>query len=133
VIYLDSSALLKLLFEEAESQALAEWLAARGEEVSMVSSDLAEVEVLRACRRIDPDVLAEAGHLLAGLDLAPITREVIEGAALVEPAAVRSLDAIHLATVLALGESVSFFVTYDVRLQKASAGTGLASVAPAGY
>ncbi len=80
MIYLDSSALLKLIFEEPESAALEGWLSSRGS-VPKVSSELARVEVLRASRRISPDTVPAAVTMLSQLDLVPLSGGVIEHAA----------------------------------------------------
>jgi uncharacterized protein len=129
VIYLDSSALLKLLHDEAESAALAKWLAARAG-TPVVSSELAKVEVTRACRRIDPGTLAEAAALLAGLDLIPLSGPVIDAAADVGETTLRSLDAIHLASALSIQPALSAFVAYDQRLAEAAAAARLVPLAP---
>jgi predicted nucleic acid-binding protein len=129
VIYLDSSALLKLLHEEAESAALADWLATQAGS-PILSSELAKVEVVRACRRINPDALPEAKTLLAGLDLVPLTGAVIAEAADVGETTLRSLDAIHLASALALRADLSTFVAYDRRLGAAASAAGLRLLAP---
>jgi predicted nucleic acid-binding protein len=129
VIYLDSSALLKLLHREAESAALGEWLTARSG-TPAVSSALARVEVIRACRRIDVDVLPAARTLLTGLDIIPMTAAVIDEAADVGGTMLRSLDAIHLASALSIRADLSAFVAYDHRLTEAAAAAGLDSVAP---
>jgi len=129
VIYLDSSALLKLLYEERESAALDEWLSAQSD-VPVVSSELAKVEVVRACRRINPDALPEARALLAGLDLIPLTSDVLDEAAGVGDTLLGSLDAIHLASALSIRADVSAFVAYDLRLGDAAAVAGLVSVRP---
>ncbi|HST42370.1 MAG TPA: PIN domain-containing protein, partial [Conexibacter sp.] len=92
MIYLDSSALLKLLLQEAESAALAEWLTARAG-TPILSSALAKVEVTRACRRVNADALPAARSLLAGLDVIPLTGAVIDEAADVGDTLPRSLDA----------------------------------------
>ncbi len=129
MIYLDSSALLKLLHEEAESQALADWLTARAG-TPLVSSELAKVEVLRACRRINPATLTEATRLLAALDLIPLGGAVIDQAAEVGDTTLRSLDALHLASALSIQAEVSDFVAYDRRLAEAANAAGLRLLAP---
>ncbi len=130
MIYLDSSALLKVLIDEHESEALAQWLASRAD-IPKVSSELATVEVLRACRRIDEGVVPGARRLLSGLDLVPVTSEVIEQAALAGDPTVRSLDAIHLASAMVLRSDLSAFVAYDRRLREAAEAVGLAVSGPA--
>lgn len=129
--YLDSSALLKLLFDEPESAALEEWTSARAE-LPMVSSELAQVEVIRACRRLNPDALPEARALLASLDLVPLTRDLIDDAAEVGESTLRTLDAIHLVSVMSIGADLSAFVVYDRRLAEAASSAGLETVRPGG-
>ncbi|HZV72401.1 MAG TPA: type II toxin-antitoxin system VapC family toxin [Conexibacter sp.] len=129
MIYLDSSALLKLLHEESESAALADWLTAHAG-VPVVSSELAKVEVVRACRRVNPDVLPEATALLAGLDLIPMSGTVIDEAADVGETTLRSLDALHLASALLIRGELSTFVAYDRRLADAASAAGLELLAP---
>lgn len=129
MIYLDSSALLKLLHDEAESVALADWLTARTG-TPLVSSALAKVEVVRACRRINPATLREATALLAGLDLIPLSGAVIDHAADVGETMLRSLDAIHLASAEHLEHALSAFVTYDKRLAGAAAERSLPVESP---
>lgn len=124
MIYLDSSALLKLLFQEAESDALDLWLTARGG-VPKLSSELAKVEVLRACRRLDQAALPAAELLLTQLDLVPLTGAVVDRAARIEGATLRSFDALHLASALTVGGDLSYFVGYDHRLMAAAAEAGL--------
>lgn len=129
MIYLHSSALLKLLHEEAESAPLAEWLSARPT-TPVVSSALAKVEVTRACRRVNPDALPAAKALLAGVDVILLSGTVIDEAADVGNPLLRSLDAIHLASALSIRTELSTFVAYDRRLADAAAAVGLALGAP---
>lgn len=129
MIYLDSSALLKLVFEEPESAALDDWLSARSG-LPVVSSELAKVEVVRACRRIEADALPEVRALLAALDLIPLTSDVLDDAADVGETLLRSLDAIHLASALTIRDELSAFVAYDLRLSDAAAVAGLPVVRP---
>jgi len=129
VIYLDSSALLKLLFQEHESDFLEDWLTARPG-VPTVSSELAKVEVLRACRRIDAAALPDARTLLGQLDLVPLAGAVVELASDIESPVLRSLDALHLASALSLGADVSAFIAYDHRLLEAAAKAGLETQQP---
>lgn len=129
MIYLDSSALLKLLHVETESRALADWLSARTG-TPAVSSALAKVEVTRACRRINADALPAAKALLAGLDIIPLSSAVIDEAGDVGENALRSLDAIHLASALSIRSDLSAFVAYDHRLGDAAIAAGLELVTP---
>ncbi|MHB1533865.1 MAG: type II toxin-antitoxin system VapC family toxin [Acidimicrobiales bacterium] len=129
MIYLDSSALLKLLHDERESAVLESWLVER-EGAPVVSSELAKVEVFRACRRVNVDALPEARALLAGIDLIPLTGEVVDQAAEVGDPLLRSLDALHLASALSIRADLSAFVAYDHRLAQAASAAGLAPLRP---
>jgi len=129
VIYLDSSALLKLLHDEAESATLADWLTARTG-TPLVSSALAKVEVVRACRRLNPATLREATALLAGLDLIPLSGAVLDQVADVGETRLRSLDAIHLASALSIQAELTAFVAYDHRLAEAASSAGLELLMP---
>lgn len=127
--YFDSSALLKLLFEEAESAELERWVS-RQPPLSAVSSELVAVEVVRAARRLDPQVVPAARRLVAQLDRIPMTSDLIAPAADVGTGVLRSLDAIHLATALSLGPALDSLVVYDGRLAGAATDLGLSVVHP---
>ena len=129
MIYFDTSALVKLVFDEAESAALAEWLTLRTD-VAKVSSDLSTVELLRPCRRVDEGAGESASLLLGGIDLLPMDRDIVERAASLPPTEVRSLDAIHLASALSVETALTAFVAYDARLCAAAADTGINVVSP---
>lgn len=130
MIYLDSSSLLKLVVEERESAALEAWLSVRSD-VPVVSSELARVEVLRGCRRVNADALPQARALLAGLDLVRLSTDVLDSAADVGDNTLRTLDAIHLASALSIREHLSAFVAYDQRLLHAASAVGLHPTRPA--
>ncbi len=131
MIYLDSSALLKLLFEEDESAALAQWITERAG-TPLVSSELAKVEVVRAARRLDADVVPTARALVSQLDLIPLSGGVIDEAADAGEPLLRTLDAIHLTSLLALRNDLTAFVAYDNRLIAAADAVGIKAVRPAG-
>lgn len=95
-----------------------------------MSSELAKVEVIRACRRTNAAVLPEARGLLAGLDLIPLTGDVIDEAADLSETALRSLDTIHLASALSIRADLSAFVAYDNRLCDAASAAGLECLQP---
>jgi predicted nucleic acid-binding protein len=118
LLYLDSSALVKLVLPEAESAALLESLAAWPERVS---SELARVEVMRAARRASAGPIAErrAEEILAGLHLLKIDSDILGRASRLGPPALRSLDAIHLASALSLGVTEKAEVSVGERLRRA--------------
>ena len=84
MIYFDTSALVKLVFEEAESAALAEWVTLRPD-VPKISSDLSTVELLRTCRRVDEGAVGNANVLLGGIDLLPVNRAIVEQGCVARP------------------------------------------------
>lgn len=128
-MYLDSSALLKLLVEEAESALLADWIAAQVG-VPAVSSELVVVEVVRVIRRISPGSEADARALVSQIDLVPLTGDVVAAAADVGDPMLRTLDALHLASALAVREALTSFVVYDHRLAAAARAAGFEVVNP---
>lgn len=129
MIYLDSSALLKLLFEERESDALEGWLGEHGG-TPVVSSELARVEVLRASRRLNVSSVPAARALLRQLDLVSLSSALIGEASELEDHLLRTLDALHLASALSLGDDLSAFVAYDHRLAAAATSAGLRPLQP---
>lgn len=129
MIYLDSSALLKLVFQEPESLALQSWMSERAG-TAVLSGELAKVEVIRACRRADPTTLPAARSLLGGLDLVPLSGAVVDDAGEVGDDLPRGLDALHLASALSVRESLTTFIAYDHRLVAAASDAGLDVLAP---
>jgi uncharacterized protein len=127
--YLDTSALVKLVVAEEETAALIAWLHEAGGDV--VSSDLARTELLRAVRRAAPDRAVRAREVLDSLMLLEVTTEIFEEAARIDPPALRTLDAVHLAVALDLGDDLETVVTYDDRLAAAASANGVPTVAPA--
>jgi len=132
-IYLDTSAVVKRALPEAQSagfvDAIELALSAGG---VLVTSALTQVETGRALRR-RPEHLAigvEAAfrEALQGIAVAPITGVVVELARTADPPLLRSLDAIHLATAVAL--SCDELWTYDERLAEAARGAGMTARAP---
>ena len=85
---------------------------------------------MRAVRRSAPDRVVQARAVLDALTLLEVTTAVFEEAGRLDPAVVRSLDAIHLAAALSLGDDLEGLVTYDERLADAARGNGVAVVAP---
>jgi uncharacterized protein len=129
LLYLDASAVLKLVVEESESGALADLLA---EGAPTVASVVVAVEVPRALRRAGvPEVLGRASDVLARVDLLALDDEVVRVAAGLQPRELRALDAIHLASALTVADELDAFVCYDQRLANAATATGLKVVAPA--
>jgi uncharacterized protein len=132
MLYLDTSALVKLVRPEPESTALAAWLNSRAGEAA-VTSALSEVELPRAIRRADPARLAGVAAVLARLARFEIDAAVRATAAAYTDPALRFLDAIHLATADQLrssGKTISAFVTYDSRLAQAAGSAGFPAQAP---
>lgn len=127
-VYVDTSALVKLVVREPESDALAAWAATATTQA--VSSDLARTELVSAVRRSHPEQAERARDVLDSVTLLALTPEILESAGRVEPVELRSLDAVHLAAALVLGDDLDAIVTYDERLAEAARSHGVHVLAP---
>ena len=126
-VYLDTSAFMKLIAPEAETMALQRYLVSRS---LRVSSALLKTEAMRAAMRLSEDHVAKVRRQLRNVALLDIGREVLEQAGSLMPADLRSLDAIHLAAALSLGDELGDVVTYDARMSSAATAQGLSVVSP---
>ncbi len=126
MLYLDTSASVKLLLAEDESDALLDYLTSS--DVPLVTSRVGVVELRRVGRRggVNPD---RADALAATVNVIELDAG-IERLAIGLDSRLRSLDAIHLASALAVGEGLSAFVCYDGRLTAAARRAKLRVVAP---
>jgi hypothetical protein len=128
LIYLDSSALVKLVLPEPESEPLFRALVGWPDRIS---SEIAAVEVLRAARRVagQGPVLTRAQQVVDSVNLVRTDGGILRRAALADPPQLRSLDAIHLATAQSI-DGVRAMVVYDVALALAAKTAGLAVLSP---
>ena len=117
VYYFDSSAILKLVLNETESQALINWMVQQGKgpEPVFYSSDLATTEVLIACRRLEIDQKI-AEQVLGNFQLLTIPTARFRAAGELGNISLRSLDALHLSSAMSLGSELTAIVTYDKRM-----------------
>ena len=130
-VYLDASALVKLVVWEAESETLRTYVSGLAEGgAAVVTSRISVVEVTRAVARRMGLVPESVATVFASVAVREVTARIVDQAAELAPASVRSLDAIHLASALELGPELVAFVTYDARLAEAAAAAGLPVVAP---
>ena len=128
IVYLDSSALIKLIFEERETAALAGFLE---DWPVRTSSSVASVEVLRTAQLVaDNMVTRNARELLATINLIQPDDVLLAAATRLEPSSLRALDSIHLASALALGSELAGMVVYDRRLAEAARNAGITVWAP---
>jgi hypothetical protein len=126
--YVDTSAVVKLVVAEPESAALRAWLLEPGRE--LVACDLVRTELLRVVRRVAPEVMVQARNVLETITLVQVSTSMFEGAGRVDPVDLRSLDAVHLAAALELGDDLEGVLTYDERLAAAANLNGIRIVAP---
>ena len=127
-LYLDSSAFVKLVVTDEESVAVRAFLSAY--DARRVSSALLRTEALRAVRHLGPDALATVREGLRRVDLIGIDDRILDAAGSLEPQVLRTLDAIHLATALAVGDDLDAIVTYDEQMIEAARLIGLSTVSP---
>ena len=119
-VYLDASAILKLVVVERESDALATELERWPDRVS---SSIVRVEVHRALHRTGlwRSLRGAADAVLDGFTLIRMDEQVLGRAAMFRNPQLRALDAIHLAAALSIGDDPAAFITYDARLARAAA------------
>jgi predicted nucleic acid-binding protein len=119
--YLDTSAFIKLVRSEPESAALRRELAGR----ELLSSALLIVEGRRAARRYGELAATRARAALTAITLLPLDGLLLDAAVECDPAELRSLDALHLATAVSLGADLERMYCYDARLADAAQAVGI--------
>ncbi len=134
MIYMDTSALTKLLIAEPETPELRNWLTSQIDQGdSAATSALGRVELMRTVARYgDISQADRARYLLDGLDILPLTEPMMSLAESVGPATLRSLEAIHLAAAAYFDQELTAFVTYDHRLLNGCRDIGLTTASPGG-
>jgi len=133
LLYLDASALVKLVRAEPETGALLSFLA----HADLLSSELALTEVPRAIIRAAaedpalpaPKLLGQAEAVLGAVALLPLDRALLIAAGALDEPALRALDAIHLAAAIELSP-IDAFVSYDERQCAAARLAGMRTVSP---
>jgi predicted nucleic acid-binding protein len=121
VWYIDSSAIVKLVAREPESGSLLRFLRRGG---PLVASALARSEVNRSVLGLGERFHRRAADVLSRIDLVRVSNQVLETAGRLEPATVRTLDAIHLATAGLFDATLSGVITYDDRMAGAAQSYG---------
>jgi predicted nucleic acid-binding protein len=125
-LYLDASALVKLVVPEPQTAALQAYVDGRS---PLTSCTLARTEIVRAVSEHGSGAVDTARTLLGEIDLIHLDDELLDLAGELEPA-LRSLDAIHLAAALELGDELDAVVTYDARMARGAEALGLRVAAP---
>ncbi len=127
-VYLDTSALGRVVLDEPDSAPIGAALAAFD---AVVSSRLLGIELHRLGLRTGI-AREEIETWLAGVSLVPMDDAVLSVAEAVTPASVATLDAIHLATAVRLAAAghVASIMTFDARLAEGAREHGLTVIAP---
>lgn len=128
--YFDTSALVKLVFVEAESGALRRYMGSL-DPAEFVTSMLGRTELLRAAARRRAVLMRTARAVVERILEIDVTEPLLERAGTLEPTGLRTLDAIHLATAVEFGEDLTAIVSYDKRMLDAAEYHGLRTVSPA--
>jgi uncharacterized protein len=128
-IYIDTSALVKLVVVEAESAALRSYFEDFAHD-TLFAAALARTELVRSVARLGSIEIIETARLvLTKLDLVTLNLALLDAAATIAPLELRTLDAIHLAAARTAPD-LRALVTYDNRLAQAAAAAGIAVVSP---
>jgi predicted nucleic acid-binding protein len=126
-VYLDASALVKLVSAEAESDALVVYLASRR---ARATSIVGAIELHRAGARQGDVDASEVAFVLGSFEILDLDQPVADEAARVRPVGLRALDAVHVASARELGAELEALVTYDRRMIEAARGAGLPVASP---
>ena len=127
--YLDTSALAKLVVRERESHALRDYLKEIRSD-TLFTAAITRTELVRAARRADPALLTTVRTVLGSLAVIDLTTAVLDSAAVLDPPALRSLDAIHLVAAQRAGSQLRAVITYDARMAEAAESLAIPVVAP---
>jgi predicted nucleic acid-binding protein len=127
-LYLDTSAMAKLVVNESETIALRKWLAARAD-TAMVTNTVGVVELQRLSARVSQEASAAAVLLLGRIGHLYLTVAAVALAAQLPPPELRTLDALHVASAAGL-TGLDALVSYDQRTLAAARGYGLPVASP---
>ncbi|WP_020391644.1 type II toxin-antitoxin system VapC family toxin [Kribbella catacumbae] len=133
MIYLDACALLKFIKPEAESAALRKWRESLAEDVELITSELARLEISRTLLWAGVDhqqVPYFMGQAVRGIYLVDLSTTVLSRAMAYRTSRLGSLDAIHLASAEPFRADLAEFVTYDQELAGAAEELGFPVTAP---
>ena len=124
----DSSAIVKLIVDEPNSQNFGNWLKnCKGE---LFVSEIAHTEVARAIARVDANLHRQLKTVLERFGTIRVSSQILAIASVLAPTKLRTLDAIHLASCLILGDDLDGLVTYDDSQTEAAEQNGITVVAP---
>ena len=124
--YLDSSAILKTIFDEKERPELLRLLTSQS-----TSSRLSRVEVRRTVARLAPTNVSEVNHELEKINFLPISNAILLAAEnFSSDITLRALDAIHVATVMSLEGSIEGLITYDKQMATNAQLLGIKVISP---
>ncbi len=124
----DSSAIVKLIVDEPKSQSFSAWLKnCKGE---LFVSEIAHTEVARAIARVDANLHRQLKTVLERFGTIRVSSQILAIASVLAPTKLRTLDAIHLASCLILGDDLDGLVTYDDSQTDAAHQNGITVVAP---
>ena len=132
MIYLDATAMMKLIAQAPESQALTEYLRAHTD-TRWITCALSRAELLRATAALPAEATEHAHHVLAGVDTVAVTDRLLDAAVALTPAPRRTVDALHIASALSAGPRLRTLVTYDPDLAGAAADHRITTVRPGGF
>ena len=124
----DSSAIVKLIVAEPHSKTFSTWL--KNCKHDLFVSELAHVEVARAIARVDSSLHGQLNTVLERFGTIRVSSQILTIAGVLPPTSLRTLDAIHLASCLILGDDLKGFVTYDSAQANAAKHNGITVIAP---
>lgn len=125
-IYIDSSAILKMIIKEKESDAIISIARAR-----FITSEISRVEVIRAILRYEPSALKSAAQVLKNINYVKIdSQTLVQAERLPDRINLRALDAIHIAVAAKMGLKINSILTYDKQMAKAAKALGFEVMAP---
>jgi predicted nucleic acid-binding protein len=125
-IYIDSSAILKLIVKEKESDAIISI-----SRVRFITSEISRVEVIRAVLRYQPSALKSAEQVLKNINYVRIdSQTLVQAERLPDSINLRALDAIHIAVAAKMGLKIKSILTFDKQMAKAAKALGFEVLAP---
>jgi predicted nucleic acid-binding protein len=129
LIYLDTSAFLKMVLSEPQSAAFTTYLASI-DAPEFISSALLAVEARRSVLRHDSSLLPRTDLALLRVEQIEVSAAVLETASRLPDPLLRTLDAVHVATALLIRDDIDVVITYDPRMQAAADAHGLSTASP---